>query len=261
MELGLSSKVALVTAASRGLGYACALELAKEGARVAICSRSMTRIQLAASRIAKATGAHVLAIRADVTKEMQLHRLVRSVECELGPIEILVSNTGNPPSGRFANTTDSDWELGTALCLRSPIILCRLILPGMIKRRFGRIIFLSSIFAREPNEKYVISSTLRAGLGAFAKCLVREVSHDGIRVNVVCLGYFDTPLLKECAGEASAASGKSAKRILFEWAKAIPSGQLGKPADLGSLVTYLASPMVGYLQGATIVLDGGLTQT
>lgn len=258
MDLGLTNKVALVTAASRGLGYACAMALAAEGAHVAICSRSKARVQTAAARIVKATGSKVIGIQTDLTREEHLPRLVRSVEKVLGPIDIFVFNTGNPPAGTFAQASDKDWTLGFALCVRSPIVLCRRILPGMRKRKFGRIIFLSSIFAQEPDEGYVVSSTLRAGLGALSKCLARGAGRDGVSVNTVCAGYFDTPLLRGVAQKQSASSKKTAKELLSEWGRLAPIGRLGDPAEIGRLVVLLASPLTGYIQGATVPIDGGL---
>ncbi len=257
MDLGLANKVALVTAASRGLGYACAMALATEGAHVAICSRSKTRVRAAASRISKATGSKVIGIQTDLTREEQLPRLVREVEKVLGSIDIFVFNTGNPPAGDFASASDKDWALGFSLCLRAPIVLCRLILPKMRKRTFGRIIFLSSIFAQEPDKGYVVSSTLRAGLGALSKCLAREAGQDGVSVNLVCPGYFDTPLLHELARKQAKKLGKSSKQVLLEWGKLSPAGQLGTPSHLGALVALLASSQAGYIQGAAVPIDGG----
>lgn len=257
MDLELTNKVALVTAASRGLGYACAMALAAEGAHVAICSRSKTRVRAAASRISKTTGSKVIGIQTDLTREEQLPRLVREVENVLGPIDIFVFNTGNPPAGDFASSADKDWVLGVSLCLRPPIVLCRLILPKMRKRKFGRIIFLSSIFAQEPDKGYVVSSTLRAGLGALSKCLAREAGQDGVSVNLVCPGYFDTPLLQELAGKHARALGKSSERVLSDWGKLSPAGRLGNPAHLGALVALLASPQGAYIQGAALPIDGG----
>lgn len=257
MELGLANRVALVTAASRGLGYASAMALAQEGARVAICSRSKTRIHAAASRIAKTTGSTVIGIHADLTKQQHLRRLACHVENALGPIEIFVSNTGNPPAGPFAVTNDKDWELGASLCLRPPIVLCRHILPGMKKRKFGRIIFLSSIFSREPDSGFVVSSTMRAALAALAKCISREVAKDGICVNHVCPGYFDTPLLRELARGHARRAGTTGAKVLTDWANLAPAGKLGAPSDLGTIVAWLASPHAEYLQGVTLPIDGG----
>ena len=258
MELGLTNRVALVTAASRGLGYACAMALAQEGARVAICSRSKTRIHAAASSIAKATGSRVIGIQTDLTKEEQLPQLVRHVESTLGSIEILISNTGNPPSGRFAITSDKAWALGTALCLRPPIVLCRHVLPGMRKRKSGRIIFISSTFALEPDEGYIVSSTMRAALGAFSKCLAREAGPDGVSVNVVCPGYCDTPLLRSLAQRHAVTLKKPFADILSAWAHLAPAGRLGRASDIGTLVALLASPVSGFIQGTAIPSDGGM---
>jgi 3-oxoacyl-[acyl-carrier protein] reductase len=217
----------------------------------------MERIQAAAAEIAKKTRGSTVGIEADLTRDDHLIAVVRQTEAMYGPIDILVLNTGNPPSGRFSEVSDEDWARGLSLCLRAPIILSRQILPGMRARKFGRIIFLSSIFAKEPDERYVVSSTLRAGLGALAKCLAREVGGDGVCVNVICAGYFQTPLLEEQADQQSAIRGRTAKELLSEWAQLAPVNHLGNPCDLGKLVAFLASPATGFLQGTSIALDGG----
>jgi len=260
MDLALNGKVALVTAASRGLGYGCAVALAQQGARVVICSRDRERIEDAAAAISKEAGGDVTGIRADLTVEEDLHRLVTTTEGVLGPIDILVMSTGNPPSGCSSEVTDSDWARGYALCLGGPIVLCRKILPRMRARRFGRIVFLSSVFAVEPHEGYVISSTLRPGISSFAKCLAREAGPDGVCVNVVCPGYVDTPLLRELAQQNAGASGKTSQEVLLEWANAAPVRRLGRQNELGSLVLFLCSPQGGFMNGSSIVWDGGLAR-
>ena len=258
MDLRLGDKVALVTAASRGLGFACARAIATEGARVAICSRSPERIGMAASQITKETGIDVLGVDADITSPDDVGRLVRTVAENLGPIDILVINTGNPPAGRLLDTSDTDWETGLSLCLRAPITLIRQVLPAMVERRFGRIIFLTSAFACQADERHVISSTLRAGVHLLAKSLAREFGQMGIRVNALAPGYFDTPLLHESANRESGRSGTPAGELLATWAAFAPVRRLGSPADLGAFVAYLCSPLADFVHGATIPVDGGL---
>jgi 3-oxoacyl-[acyl-carrier protein] reductase len=257
VNLELDGKVAVVTAASRGLGFACARALAAEGARVAICSRSLERTSMAAAQITQETGTDVLGLDADITNPDDVARLIRTVAQELGPIDVLVINTGNPPAGRILDTTTSDWETGLSLCLRAPIALVRQVLPSMVERHFGRIIFLTSAFACEADETHVISSTIRAGVHVLAKSLAREYGPSGVRVNAIAPGYFNTPLLLEAAERESANNGAGVSELLAAWAAYSPARRLGNPAELGSLVAYLCSPAADFVHGATIPVDGG----
>jgi 3-oxoacyl-[acyl-carrier protein] reductase len=257
MELGINGKIALVTAASRGLGFACAQALASEGARVVICARHSRQLNAAVKRLRSLTGADVVGFQADLTEEQSLIDLVKRTEKEIGAIDILVMGTGHLPSGAFSEMSDDDWELGLSLTLRPARTLTKLLVPGMRKRKSGHVIFLSSIFALEPHPSYVVSSTYRAGLSAFAKCLSREAAQDGVVVNVVAPGYFDTPLLEELAAKRAKALGTTSKSVLKEWAKLSPTGRLGSPEELGTLVCLLASAKTAFVQGITIPIDGG----
>jgi len=249
--------VALVTAGSRGLGFACAQALAAEGAKVAITARHKKQLVGAARDLASHHKTTVVGIEADLTQERSLDRMVRQTEKRLGDIDILVMGTGHVPSGSFGKVSDLDWQTGLNLTIRPAIILSRLILPRMRKRKFGRIIFLSSVFALEPDSGYVISSTYRAGLSAFAKCLSNEVAADGVTVNVIAPGYYDTPLLDELAAKKAATTGSSPKQILADWGKLSPTKRLGSPDELGAVVALLASPRSAFLQGVTLAVDGG----
>lgn len=260
MDLVVANKVALVTAASRGLGYACAKALSAEGASVAICSRSHERITSAALRIRNETGRAVFGFKADLTSEADLLALVEETEKTVGGIDILVFNTGNPPAGSFFEIDDHAWEVGVALCLRAPMLLCRRLIPNMRTRRFGRIILLSSVFAREPDKAYVISSTLRSGLLGLAKCLARECAADGICVNTLCLGYFDTPLLRSLAAAEADRLGTTIESVWELWAAHSARKQVGNVREVGSLVSFLASEMAPNLTGAVLPFDGGGTK-
>lgn len=257
MNLGIKGKVALVTAASRGLGYACAEALAAEGAHVVICARHEKQLAVAAKTLASRHKTKVVGIQADLTQERSLSYLVKTVEKRLGPVEILVMSTGHLPAGSFSAVSDDDWDLGLKLTIRPATVLAKLVVPKMKEQKFGRIILLSSVFAFEPDPGFVISSTYRAGLSAFAKCLSDEVAADGVGVNVVAPGYFDTPLLHELAQKRAASAGKSAKQVLDDWGKLSPTKRLGSPDELGAVVALLASPKSAFLQGVTLAVDGG----
>lgn len=262
MNLGIKGKVALVTAASRGLGFACAQALAAEGAKVAIAARHKKQLTKAAAKLVLAHKTTVVGIQADLTREKTLKHLVQQTDKQLGPIDILVMSTGHLPSGSFGKVSDKDWDLGLNLTIRPATALAKLVLPGMRKRKFGRIILLSSIFAFEPDPGFVISSTYRAGLSAFAKCLSDEVAADGVTVNVVAPGYFDTPLLRELAKKRAAnKKGKNAaKKVLAAWGKLSPTGRLGSPMELGAFVAFLSAQQSSFFQGITAAIDGGVTR-
>jgi 3-oxoacyl-[acyl-carrier protein] reductase len=257
MELNLKGKRALVTGASYGLGFACAEALAKEGVDVVVSSRNEAKIQAAASTIATATGARSFGVAADLTRDQDLERLVTESEKLLGNIDILVVSTGHPPTYPFSVATDEHWKLGNDLLLRPPILLTRLLLKGMQERRYGRIIFIGSIFGLEPEKTSVVQSTLRTGLNALAKCIASEVAPDGVTVNVICPGYFDTPLVRELAGQYATSQNVTVEAVLDDWANYSPVKRFGKPEDLGALVAFIASPRAEFMTGTAVTIDGG----
>jgi len=257
MELGLRGKTALVTGASYGLGYHCARELALEGVDVAICGRDPEKIMAAAEQIGKDTGVKVLGIQADLTREPDLNRLVAEADAFLGRIDILVVNTGHPPTHPFSLATNDHWRDGMDMVLWPPIMLSRLCLEPMKQRRFGRIIFIGSIFGLEPEQSSVVQSTLRTGLNALSKCIASEAAPKGVTANVIAPGYFDTPLVQDLAKRYATEAGVTQAEVLTEWKHASPVQQFGKAEDLGALVCFLASPRAAFLTGTTIVMDGG----
>lgn len=257
MELGLAGKTALVTGASYGLGYACAKELSREGAKVVICSREKKRIEVAASEIARETGHQVVPVVADLTSEVDRERVLDEAQAALGHIDILVLSTGHPPTYPFSRATDEHWELGMSLILQPAIKLTRALLPQMRQRRYGRLIFIGSIFGLEPEQSSIVQSTLRTGLNAFSKCIGTEAAADGVTSNVICPGYFDTPLVTSLAAQYADEAGVPVAQILNEWKNFAPSKKFGRPEDLGAFVSLLASPRGEFFNGTSIVIDGG----
>ncbi len=257
MELGLKGKSALVTGASYGLGYACALSLAEEGADVAISSRYVDKVESVAAQIAATTGSKVVGIAADLTKMDDLEKTAREAQEKLGDIDILIVSTGHPPTHPFSETTDDQWQYGHDLVLRPPIVLTRLLLDSMRKRNYGRIIFIGSIFGIEAEASSVVQSTLRTGLNALAKCIATEVAADGVTVNVICPGYFDTPLVHELAKQFATTHGVSAQEVVNAWKYSAPVKKFGKPEDLGALISFIASPKGEFITGTAITIDGG----
>jgi 3-oxoacyl-[acyl-carrier protein] reductase len=256
MDLNLKGKRALVTGASYGLGYACADVLAGEGVNVAICARDAEKIKAAAKEIAERHTVKAAGIPADLTKQEDLERLVKESRKQLGGIDILVVSTGHPPTYPFTAATDDHWALGNDLVLKPPIVLTRLVLDEMKYRKYGRIIFIGSIFGLEAEKSSVVQSTLRTGLNALAKCIASEVAPDGVTVNVVCPGYFETPLVHDLAKQY-AEGENSVEEILNEWRAYSPVKCFGKPEDLGAMVAFLASPRAEFVTGTTVTMDGG----
>lgn len=257
MELGLTGKTALVTGASCGLGYACAKELSREGAKVAICSRDRDRIDAAATEISSETGHVVTAIAADLTNEEDLSRLLDEARAALAHVDILVLSTGHPPTYPFTSATDEHWDLGINLILQPAIKLTRGLLADMRQRKYGRLIFIGSIFGLEPQQSSVVQSTLRTGLNSFSKCIGTEAAADGVTSNVVCPGYFETPLITNLAQKYADEAGVPLQQTLDEWRNFAPSRKFGKPEDLGAFVSLLASPRGEFFNGTSIVIDGG----
>lgn len=257
MDLKLQGRKALITGASYGLGFACAQALAEEGAAVAICSRDQEKVKGAASQISELTGSKTLAISADLTIEEDLQRVFSEAQMFLDGIDILVVSTGHPPTYPFSQATDEQWKLGEELVLRPPIVLTRLVLPAMKKQKFGRIIFIGSIFGLEAESSSVVQSTLRTGLNAMAKCIATEVAEDNVTVNVICPGYFETPLVENLALQYANAQQTTRAAVLEDWKQYSPVKRFGKPEDLGALVAFLSSPKAEFITGTTITIDGG----
>jgi 3-oxoacyl-[acyl-carrier protein] reductase len=257
MDLGLKNKVALVAASSQGLGRAVAEELAAEGASLVLCARDSRTLAETAASIAEKTNAHVLAVPADVTVAEDIKRLVDAANERFGRIDILVTNAGGPPAGRFEQLTHEQWENAIRLTLLSAVELTRQVLPGMKGRRWGRIINITSIAVKQPVENLLLSNSLRAGLTGFARTLANEVAADGITVNNVLPGYTRTERLDELATMMAEKQGISPNEFRGKWEKEIPMARLGEPREFAAMVTFLASERASYVTGTSIQVDGG----
>ncbi len=257
MNLGLKNRIALVCGASKGLGRAVALGLAREGARLAICSRSQENILAAAAEIAETTGAECLGIPADLSRAEEARRFFKEALNHYGRVDVLVTNAGGPPSLPFVEIDDAQWKSAFDLTLMSAVILIREALPVMQKMRFGRIINLTSIAVKQPLEGLILSNTLRAGLIGLAKTLSNVYAADNILINNVCPGYTLTERVKELSVVVAGRKGISPQEVIQEWESGIPMGRLGRPEELADLVVFLASERASYITGTTIQVDGG----
>ena len=257
MDLGLKDRVALVAASSKGLGKACALELAREGARVVICGRDPASLSAAAGEIASATGTDVLPLEADLTDAAQIRRLVDGALERLGRIDILVTNNGGPPAGFFDDFDDEAWLAAHQLTLLSAVRLIRAVLPAMRARKWGRIINITSVSVKQPIDNLLLSNVYRPGVTGLAKTLSAQVAADGVTVNNVAPGYTRTGRVLELARARAASGAQTVEAVLADRAANIPMRRMGEPGELAALVAFLASERAAYITGATIQVDGG----
>jgi len=257
MKLGLENRVALVSGASAGIGYACALELAREGARVFLCSRNAARASEAARRIHDETGATVAGIEADVTDAVAAECFVKLAKDQAGKIDILVTNAGGPPASSFADADLETFRAAFDLTALSAIRLAKLVLPGMRERKWGRIINITSVSAKQPIDGLLFSNIVRPGLTGWAKSVANEVAIDNVTVNNVAPGYTLTERQDEHAEARGRALGKSKAEMIELWASQAPMKRLADPSEIGSAVAFLASERASYITGVTLPVDGG----
>jgi 3-oxoacyl-[acyl-carrier protein] reductase len=256
MDLGLRDRVALVVAGSKGLGRAVAMELAAEGARVAICARGKDALDDTVEEIT-AAGGRATGFVTDVNDTAALATLVTDVENAYGPIDVLVTNSGGPRSGQFSSLTAADWEEATRILLTSAVTLTGAVLPGMRQRRWGRILMVTSIAAKQPVDGLMLSNSLRAAVTGFARTLATEVASDGVTVNTLMPGYTRTQRVVDLAEQMAAAGDTTPDAIYAKWEAQIPMGRLGEPAEFGALAAFLASDRASYITGQSIAVDGG----
>jgi 3-oxoacyl-[acyl-carrier protein] reductase len=257
MDLGIKNRVALVAAASRGLGKAIAFQLSKEGAKVVICARGEQRLHQARDDIASNTGGEVRAFVADVTDKRQVKDVVGKIVDEFGTIDILVSNAGGPPAGSIDDFGDEDYRKALELNLMSTVNLCYEVIPLMKKQKWGRIINLTSVSAKQPIKTLILSNTSRAGVLGFTKSISEQLAPYGITVNAICPGYTKTERVDELA-QSFADSGKGSIEDFYRNIEAsIPSGRFGTPDEVASAAAFLASGRAAYITGVSLQIDGG----
>ena len=256
MELGLKGKRAIVMAASRGLGYASALGLAREGCRLIVCSRDQGRIEAAAAAITKETGAEVKALVADVSSASEARRLVDAAVSAYGGLEIVVHNAGGPPAGETLQMTEEQWQKAFEQNLLSFTRIVGAAAPEMKKAGYGRVLTIASSSIKQPIPNLALSNALRAGVWGIAKTLSRELAPQGILVNVIAPGRIDTERIAELDQANAQKSGKSVEDVRKASIGGIPLGRLGRPEELANLVVFLASQAGSYITGQAITVDG-----
>ncbi|HLG15784.1 MAG TPA: SDR family oxidoreductase [Blastocatellia bacterium] len=258
MDLGLKGRAAIVTAASSGLGKATAFELAAEGASVTINARNTESLDAAAAEIRSATGAEVLSLAGDVTNEETVRNLIRETKEKIGRVDIVVANAGGPPAGLFGDFSATDYRAAIELNLLSTINLCREAVPHMRERRWGRIIAITSIAAKQPVENLILSNTARAGVLGFMKSLSQQVADVGITANTLCPGYHLTERLKRLAATVSENEGVTVEDVYARWAAATPMNRIGDPREFAAMAAFLCSERASYITGTVIQIDGGV---
>jgi|ERR1035437_6968497 3-oxoacyl-[acyl-carrier protein] reductase len=258
MEMGLKNRVAVVAASSQGLGRATAEAFAAEGCRLAICARNQQALNAVAEKIRGEYKAEVLAEPFDVTDAGAVRDFVNAVVQKFGGIDICVTNAGGPPAKGFLATTIDEWKRAVDLNFMSAVYFTHAVIPHMQKKRWGRIITITSITTKQPVADLVYSNAVRAAVVGLVKSLANEFGKDGILVNNVGPGYTATDRLKELAHSRSAASGKTEKEIFEGWSADAPLKRLGDPRELADAIVWLASERASYITGQTILVDGGL---
>ena len=256
MDFGLKGKRAIVMAASRGLGYASALGLAREGCRLIVCSRDQARIEAAAAAIKKETGADVQALAADVSTASEAKRLVDAAVSAYGGLEIVVHNAGGPPAGETLQMTEEQWQKAFEQNLLSFTRIVGAAAPEMKKAGYGRVLTIASSSIKQPIPNLALSNALRAGVWGIAKTLSRELAPQGILVNVIAPGRIDTERIAELDQANAQKSGKSVEDVRKASIGGIPLGRLGRPEELANLVVFLASEAGSYITGQAITVDG-----
>jgi 3-oxoacyl-[acyl-carrier protein] reductase len=257
MDLGLDGKIALVTAASRGLGRGCAQQLAAEGCRVAICSRDDAAVKQAAAEISTQTDSQVLGFVADMSKPEDIGRLLAQVGQSLGEPEILVTNAGGPPPGTFASTGLELYEKAVNLNLMSAVRLIHGVTPAMKMKGWGRIIAITSISVKQPIGNLLLSNMARAGLTGFLKTIATELAPYGITVNALLPGTHKTSRIDQLVQHRALQEKKSPAEIIQQMISANPSQTMGDPSDFGAAAAFLASVQARFITGQNLLVDGG----
>jgi len=261
MDLGLKDKVAFVAAASKGMGRACALGLAAEGARVAICSRTPSALEETAADIRQRTRGEVVAIPADLSRADDVARALARARESLGEVDVLVANVGGPPPGNFDQMTDAQWIAAFEQVHLSAVRLIRGVLPAMRRRKWGRVLTIQSSSVKQPVDGLVLSNGVRPAVAGLFKTLAVEVAADNVTVNLVLPGRIMTDRFLHHQSERAKAAGRTLEQQMAVGAQDIPAGRVGTPEEFANVLVFLASERASYVTGSVIQVDGGLIQS
>ncbi len=258
MDLGLKGKAALVTGASKGLGYATALTLAREGCRVAVNSRDETRISAAARAIAKETGAKVIALPGDLADPDVPERVVGEAERAFGGLDILVTNAGGPASGLFEALDETAWQKAIDLTLLSHVRLIRAALPALKRSKSASVLTITSYSVKQPIPLLVLSNSVRAATVGLTKTLALELGPQGIRFNSILPAWTDTERVGELMAARAKQNKTTAKAETAKQSKDSPLGRMGTPQEFANAAVFLVSPAASYITGVMLTVDGGM---
>ncbi|WP_035346878.1 SDR family oxidoreductase [Edaphobacter aggregans] len=257
MDLGLWKRSVIVAASSEGIARAAAERFAAEGARLAMCSRDAEKLNKAAAEVRERYAAEVLAEPVDVTDAAAVARFVDQVAERFGGVDVCVTNAGGPPAKMFLETTGEEWQRAVEMNLMSIVHFARAVVPHMQKKKWGRIVTITSVSVRQPVYDLVYSNAVRAGVLGLVKSLSNEFGRDGITVNNVAPGYTATERLKDLVAKRARGLGVSDSDYLERLGAETALGRVGEPAEVADAIVWLASERAAYITGQTLLVDGG----
>lgn len=257
MDLGLNEKIALVTGSSRGLGYATALQLAKEGCKVVINGRDEARVKNVVERVKKETGTEALGFVGDASLPDMPAKLIQQTVGAFGGLDILITNTGGPKPGSIDSLDENDWQKGIDLCLMAHVRLIKSALPHLRKSAAASILTVTSVSVKQPIQNLLISNSVRAATVGLTKSLALELGREGIRVNSILPGWTETERVSELMNARATANQTSAEEEAQRQAAEIPFGRMGQPEEFANAAVFLVSPAASYINGVMLQVDGG----
>ncbi len=258
MDLGLKNKRALITGASRGLGYAAALALAREGCRVAIVSREQARIEAAAKTITQETGEKAYGLAGDVTDAKNPEKLVNAAVKALGGLDILITNAGGPPAGAFESFDEAAWQSAVDMSFMSHVRLIRAALPHLRKSGAASVLAVASYVVKEPMQNLVLSNSVRAATVGLIKSLANELGKEGIRFNSIMPGWTETERVRDIMAFRAKNNSTTVEEETAKQAGEIPLGRMGQPEEFGRAAAFLLSPAASFIHGIALPVDGGI---
>ena len=260
MNLQITGRVAMIAAASKGIGKACAEALAEEGCPLALCARNAEALEATAHEL-RSRGADVLTTLVDVGVAADLERWVAAVESRFGGCDILITNTGGPPAARFLDLSEADWQHGIDATLLNVVRLCRAVAPRMREKRWGRMVHLTSFVAKQPSDLLTISSTLRAGLSALTKTLANQLGPDGITVNALLTGHALTDRQAQLAAIRCREQNLPLEEYMRRAAAEVPLRRIASAREMADVAAFLCSERASYVTGTSLQVDGGLCRS
>jgi 3-oxoacyl-[acyl-carrier protein] reductase len=262
LELGLKDKVALVPASSKGIGLGVAKVLAAEGCKVVVSSRNQDLVSKAGEAIVKETrNENVYSVKADLAVKADVDRLVDQATSKFGTIDILAYNTGPPKPGTFADLSDVDWEHWVKPLLMSAVWLTKRVVPEMVQKKWGRLIYITSSTLRQPVPNLVLSNTIRLSIAGLSKSLALEYGSKGLTSNGIMQGHILTDRQRQVAQDISTRTGRSLEEAMKQMLQDVPAGRYGSTEEVGYLVAFLASERASYINGTMLAIDGGLIRS